>query len=535
MNSLLREIESEEVIVYRNLKYNDALVSRCREIHGSFVEQGKLEGCFDADRWVGFSGIKRYGIDFTVDSQLYRSHAGSELGIMEEKLRNMLRCYAISCHGVYIFNTISRDKVNIIRGFLQRYGDKDFKISRADMVTVEDFLVFIDTSDRQITRILSNIRQAKRRGTGQRQLSPIINYLAMENEVNRIYGSNPPESVFRKWFPVYFWVNVTFILPLRATEMLLTPKECIYRKDGKVYLRVRRTNLKKGLRTVYYDVDKDYREHSYDVPDTVVARNIEKYIGLTRAQDRRFLFEYNEQMVNGLFPLASFNRLTKAFMEEYIIGNTRYDFVRHASGITEFEPVTAGDSRPIAMANLYFQGAGADICRQLADHENINTSSGYYANISETIWASSLFQIQRRMDYRHRHSQELFEQGQGQMVGTENSVCVSAKRAADREDLSDCIEQGHLADCMGCRYYRPAERELQDFLDSQKMKADESARRVAELMDKAMRIKKPGASIEEMFLSAQTEASRYRMGCNIKAEEEYREWQRHRNIQKTGC
>ena len=121
------------------------------------------------------------------------------------------------------------------------------------------------------------------------------------------------------------------------------------------------------------------------------------------------------------------------------------------------------------------------------------------------------------------------------MVGTGNPVCVSARRAADREDLSDCVEQGHLADCMGCRYYRPAETELQDFLDSQKMKADESARRVAELMDKAMRIKKPGASIEEMFLSAQTEASRYRMGCNIKAEEEYREWQRHRNIQKTGC
>lgn len=293
-----------------------------------------------------------------MDAQLYRSHASSELGITEERSRNMLRCYAISCHGVYIFNTISRDKVNIIRGFLQRYGDKDFKISRADMVTVEDFLVFIDTPDRQITRILSNIRQAKKRGTGQRQLSPIINYLAMENEVNRIYGSNPPEGVFRKWFPVYFWVNVTFILPLRATEMLLTPKECIYRKDGKVYLRVRRTNLKKGLRTVYYDVDKDYREHSYDVPDTVVARNIEKYMELTRAQDRRFLFEYNEQMVNGLFPLASFNRLTKAFMEEYIIGNTRYDFVRHTSGITEFEPVTAGDSRPIAMANLYFQDPG---------------------------------------------------------------------------------------------------------------------------------------------------------------------------------
>lgn len=114
MNSLLREIESEEVIVYRNLKYNDTLVSRCREIQGSFVEQGKLEGCFDADRWVGFSGIKKYGIDFTVDSQLYRSHIGSELGITEEKIRNMLRCYAISCHGVYIFNTdIGFVKLNV--------------------------------------------------------------------------------------------------------------------------------------------------------------------------------------------------------------------------------------------------------------------------------------------------------------------------------------------------------------------------------------------------------------------------------------
>lgn len=263
----------------------------------------------------------------------------------------------------------------------------------------ENLMTIMDVA--QMTGVRQDILEyhiesgAKKRRTGQRQLSPIINYLAMENEVNRIYGSNPPEGVFRKWFPVYFWVNVTFILPLRATEMLLTPKECIYRKDGKVYLRVRRTNLKKGLRTVYYDVDKDYREHSYDVPDTVVARNIEKYMELTRAQDRRFLFEYNEQMVNGLFPLASFNRLTKAFMEEYIIGNTRYDFVRHTSGITEFEPVTAGDSRPIAMANLYFQGSGADICRQLADHENINTSSGYYANISETIWASSLFHPSR--------------------------------------------------------------------------------------------------------------------------------------------
>jgi hypothetical protein len=462
-----------------------------------------------------------------LDEELYEQHIGKDFGISRETMGTMLRCYAISCCGTYIFDTIADEKMNVIRRFLQQYGDRGFRLNGSDCATVEDFLFFIDTPDEQISKILQNIRRIKSRKSSSRRLSPIINYLVLENEIRAIYDNCPDDETFRKWFPIYFWVNITFILPLRATEMLVTPKDCIRRENGKVYLRIRRTNLKKKHRAVYYDVDKDYTEYSYEIPDTVVTRNIEKYMEITRAQDRRFLFEYSWQMVNGMLSLMAFNHLIAAFMEECIIGNHRYDFIRYASEIAEFEPVTAGDSRPIAMANLYFQKFSADICRQLADHENINTSSGYYTNISETIWASSLIQVQKRMEHQKRCSQEQCGKSLLTVTDVGRSVCVSERRQADAEDLRDCIEQGHLEECMGCKFYRPAREELTAFMEEQKHKADESAKRVLESMNRATVLKGVDVSLEELFLSVQTEASRYRMGCGMKAEEKYREWQKH--------
>lgn len=533
MDNLLRKIESDEVIVYTDQVYSIEVLQKCRELHEKLVSEGKLEGNFDSDKWMGYSGVKKFGIEFTLDNSIYTKHIGNEFGITVDTMKNMLRCYAIYCNGIYVYQTIARVKIGIVREFLQRYKDKDFKLNTTGITTVEDFLGFIGTPDTQIEQIVSNIRLIKGNEKAQRPLSPIINYLVIENEVNRIYREDCDDETFEKWFPIYFWVNITFILPLRATEMLVTPFDCIYTENSKTYLKIRRTRLKKGYRTVYYDVNKDYKDFTYEVPDTVVIENIKKYMELTASQDRRFLFGYNELMINEMLSLQAFNHLVAAFVEENIIGNSRYDFARYATGINEFKPVTAGDSRPIAMANLYFQKSGEDICRQLAGHININTSSGYYTNISETIWASSIVQLQKKLDYEWRYSKEQYEQNNQLAVDTGKSTCTSHKRLLDETDLDDCIEQGHLADCMGCKFYRPTKTELDGFMSSQQKKADESAKRVIEFMNNTMSIKNKDLTLEEVFLSVQTDATRYRMGCNIKAEEKLEEWQKLRNIQKT--
>lgn len=533
MDNLFRKIESDEVVVYTDNVYSIDVLKKSRDIHKKLVEEGKLEGGFDSDKWMGYSGVKKHGIDFSMDSILYNNHAGKEFGITLETMKNMLRCYAIYCNGVYIYQTIANEKIGIIKEFLTKYKEKNFKITGREINTVEDFLGFIGTPDKQIEQIISSIRKIKNRENTQRKLSPIINYIVIANEINRIYREGCDDETFKKWFPIYFWVNITFILPLRATEMLLTPKQSICKENSKTFLRIRRTKLKKGTRTVYYDVNKDYKKFTYEIPDNDVIRNIEKYIDMTDSQDRRFLFEYNKLMINDMLSLQAFNNLLASFVEENIIGNSRYDFAKYATGITEFEPVTAGDSRPIAMANLYFQKSGEDICRQLADHVNINTSSGYYTNISETIWASSVVQLQKKLDYEWRYSKEQYEKNGSMAVDTGKSICTSHKRMIDEENLDDCVEQGHLADCMGCIFYRPTKSELEVFIKSQQKKADDSAKRVIEFMNNTMSIKNKDLTMEEVFLSAQTDVTRYRMGCNLKAEEKLIEWQRLKNIQKS--
>ncbi len=532
MNNVLRAIETEDVVVYRSHVYSPEVLAKCRAVHAELVKEGKLSGAFESDRWIGYSGVKRIGVEFSVDPAAYRDHVGREFGISPGTMKNMLRCYAVYCIGVYVYHTIFNVKLGVVKEFLQRFGDRGYSLTVYGASTVEDFLGFIGTPDRQIREVLSRVTLIKENQPGQRMLSPVINYLAIENEINRIYRENPDGETFRRWFPVYFWVNITFILPLRATEMLVTPKECIRRTaDGRVLLTVRRTKLKMGRRTVYYDVEKDYAEFTYEIPDAAVAAAIEEYQRMTAGQDRRFLFEYSALMINEMFSLNAFNHLLEVFMKECIIGNPRYEFAKHAAGISEFEVVSAGDSRPIAMANLYFQNAGKDICRQLAGHVHINTSSGYYTNISETIWASTVIRLQRRMDHEDRYAGEQYRRGELACTPGRES-CLSERRLMDKEDLYDCVKEGHLEDCMGCRYYRPSVKELAEFMDMQKKRADEGAKRVIGFMNNTMMAKGQDVSMEELFLAVQTDASRYRMGCEIYAEEKYEEWQGLKNIQK---
>ena len=535
MDNVLRKIESEEVIVYTDQEYSAEVLRKCREIHKNSVAEMKLNGDFDSDVWIGFSGVKKFHIDFTMDHVLYQSHIGKQFGISFATMKNMVKCYAIYCYGIYIFSTIAKKKVQVVTTFLQKYGDKDYRQSAEDITTIEEFLGFIGTPDKQIIAILSTIKTSASAKAGQRKLSPVINYLAVENEINSIYGDNCSDETFIQWFPIYFWVNVTFILPLRATEMLVTPRNCITRKNGKTYLAIRRTRLKKGARTVHYDVNKDYKIFTYEIPDTVVVRNIEKYISMTETQDRRFLFVYSDKAINGMLSLSVFNELLQRFMEEHIIGNSRYDFAKYATGIDEFEPITAGDSRPIAMSNLYFQKVGEDICRQLADHMKITTSSGYYMNISNTIWASSIFDLQRKLDFYNRYTEDQYNAGKQMLIDTDGSICASPKRELDKENLDDCVEQDHLEDCMGCKYYHPTKEAIDSFLEQQKEKADTSAKRVIEFMNNTMRLKNDGTTLEEVFLKVQTDAARYRIGCDIKVKEMYKEWQKLQNFPKTSC
>lgn len=537
-DNVLRHVETEDVVFYVENQYNSIDKERYEAVFKEMVADGALSGFYSDSKWIGFSGIKSFGIDFSMDRNAYVRHFGTGFAIPYETMQDMLRCYAIFILGSLIFPTINQ-KLMWIKRFLTVYGERGLKFPVDAVETIQDFLFFIGIPEAMIADIIQRIRIMKSKKSKPRELSHLINYLAIANEINDMYRSGMPDIEFKKWFPIFFWTNITFVIPLRATEMLVTPFECIHRKERQTYITLRRTKLKKNKGIVCYSVEKDYKEFSYEIPDNWVVEVIERYQDLTSNHSRKFLFDHTKYMINKMVSLQSFNMLLEEFVNTYLIGNPKYGYARYATGIKEFEMVTAGDSRPIAMANLYFQDISADICRQLANHSQISTSFGYYTNVSNTIQCASVMRVQRRINQERIEVEAMktscADRCVQKLYGTASLHCLSPLRPLETGDIRDCAKENHLHECLGCRYYSPSEDELRIALEERKKKLDDASKQLVEFIAKTRIDGEKNFDTDKLFLETQTSAIRFRTISDECAEEAEYKWRRHRSSQMKSC
>lgn len=536
--NVLRQVEVDEVIFFAENQYNRTDKAEYQRVFDEMVAEGHLVGCYHDTKWTGFSGIKSFGVDFSMDEVAYTRHFGREFGISFATMQDMLRCYALCILGAYIFPTI-RQKISSIKKFLTSFGQKGMVMSRDAAEAIQDFLLYIGTPESMVMDITQRIHFTKAEASKPRELSHLINYLAIANEINDLYQSGLSDEEFKKWFPIFFWTNITFVIPLRATEMLVTPLECIRHEEYQTSITLRRTMLKGKKCIVQYEVERDYKEFSYKVPNTWVIETIERYQELTSSHPRKYLFDHTRYMINNMISLQSFNMLLADFITTYLIGNPKYDYARYATGIKEFEIVSAGDSRPIAMANLYFQDISADICRQLADHSQISTSFGYYTNVSNTIQCASVMKIQRKIN-RERYEVASVEISSSDKFvrnkygGTE-SQCLSPLQPQITGNISDCVKENHIHECMGCRYYSPTESELKNALDERKKKLDSISKQLVEHIAETRVGKGERTDVDKLLLETHTNAIRFKRISDEYAEEAEYKWQRHRNTQTKNC
>lgn len=533
MKNMLRVIETENAIIYKDFCYGPEVIKMAKEFFGDLVKDGIIaKGVFDDDKWICYSGVNNCEISFEFNKDIYEKHIGKEFGISYDKMKLMIKCYVAYCTGEYIFKTIANRIVNVIKMFLCGYKEKAFKLTSDEVYHVEDFLAFINTPDEMIDSILYNIRKLAPRKCSVRKLSPLINYLVIENEINEMFNGAVSDEELIKYFPIYFWVNITFILPLRATEMLVTPYDCIEISDDEVTLKVRRTILKGGKKRVHYDVNKDYKVFTYHLRNIIKKRvfeTIQRYQEITRDHERRFLFDYGAVFSNEMFSLSGFNNLIKVFMDERIRDNPKYEYAKRVSGINEFEYVTAGDSRPIAMANLYFQDAGADICRQLANHMNITTSESYFTNVSETLYYSSIMQMQNRINKDYIEDRI----NKSKMVVRNEFGCTNPKRLKDENDIDDC--KGYYEHCFGCRFYFPNDKEISNHMSERKHKFEKYVKKMQSVLKLSNKVKGKDIDIDELFLMVHTTSVRYKESTDVFAEKEAQKWVEQQNSLKIYC
>lgn len=330
----------------------------------------------------------------------------------------------------------------------------------------------------------------RNRGKGkQRQLADFKSYLRF-HDVLSAYWKSAGEEQKLFYFPLYFWWNLTAILPLRPMEFLLTPRDCLRTQSGEYILTVRRTKLKGGHEKIAYRIADDYELKEYTINEKL-ALELQGYIVATKNMEATSIdtlllqaphFKYLGQRAHETsryYTYASLRTCMRYFFQEVI---PHYD--------VSIENIQLGDTRHLAMTNLIISGGSPVICRELAGHADIDISSHYYSNISNLVECVTLERYRRAKGGAAVISgaAKYSLSSPSNMTKVSGGWCDSAY-IKDGE-IDDCLkasgENGHIGECCYCNLYYPGDQGLRlRFLDESagKEQVDADSRYLIQLIE----------------------------------------------------
>lgn len=230
------------------------------------------------------------------------------------------------------------------------------------------------------------------------------------------FKENATEEELIRYYPVILWHSISFVIPLRPSELLITRYDCVFKKDDKFFIEVYRTTKKRPrnkYRVKSFDIENHYKKEEIEISESMY-NEILKYRDFldkhVSKSNKEFLFSID------LYRLASRNKGVKGIKQEllisrmlsYLIDEFYIDIIQNkfniniterysieidkSDGINEIqvESLVAYDSRHLAIINLILMGNEHYTVMKLAGHENIKTTKGYYDHIEEYADAYSI-------------------------------------------------------------------------------------------------------------------------------------------------
>jgi len=299
----------------------------------------------------------------------------------------------------------------------------------------------------------------------QRVLADFKSYLRFDDAIKGFWlSASADERLF--YFPLYFWWNLTAILPLRVTEFLLTPRDCLAVDDGKWSLTIRRSKLKSGGKKIAYRVGEDYAEYKYEITGAM-GRELREYIEATSDMGAtllgtlfltephcRYLNDRSSPRNRRYYSYQDLSACMQLFFEEVIV----------PCG-AEIGAIKLGDTRHLAMVNLIISGGSPVICRELAVHADIGISSHYYTNIDNLVLCATVERLRKQ-----RGGAEAIITGERKYALSRpaashrvlNGFCIS--EAYQKHDIRDCLKAvgigGQIGECVACPFFHPDDQGL---------------------------------------------------------------------------
>ena len=479
---------------------DDKIMTEAKEKFEKYVRRGTIEkGSFGDDCWLLSDEVRKRTMNFSIPE----GKAISEwTGCDSNAYTGYVKAYMVLILGDLAVTTM----VSICKS-LMAFGMADYDDAcKWDIETshVLQFIMMIPDNDGYLGSVAEYIEENRtldRWSKHPRQLADFGNYLCFDRKMKEFWEQAPAVKK-RRYFPVHLWWVLTSILPLRATEFLLLPGDCVRAEGDRFFLTVRRTKLKKNGSRHGYTIAKDYSLHEYEIPQELADEimTYKKAVGNSMKHDKDTLFLPGDKTRLGYLTYEQMKRLLWEFCEE-VMGDADY-------------PINIGDTRHLAMINLILSGGSPVICRELAGHESIDISSNYYANLS-TVVESAAYEA-----YYMGRDEISFEGGLDIKLHIPQNAYRIKGGYCDAEnigdgDISECMKNysksGKFAECHECRHFYPdGERLRLKMKKNAKDKVDADGLFLMQVIEQVRKGNGAQEEIEQALLRLQNSSADYR-------------------------
>ena len=256
---------------------NNDVISKSKEQFEHLKEKGIILSCnYDDSCWrITNEVIKLATISFQIDEVHFVRETSKMLNCSLSDYQKAMRVVITSRFGFSV-RTILSD-ISILRNFADKF---EVPTDYPSAQLLADLLVLLPGESAYRTAVLVQIDDVpsltRIAGKQQRRLSHYQSYLRFL-DVFDLFWNEATESERIFYFPIWFWLKITGVLPLRPTECVLTPRDCVRQKNGKYFLTVRRTKLKgRFYKSSKYKVDEDYQKYEYRINEEI-ANIINEY------------------------------------------------------------------------------------------------------------------------------------------------------------------------------------------------------------------------------------------------------------------
>ena len=442
----------------------EALI-RAKDIFNDYKTRGIIvSGDFKGPGWVLSNQVKRVGLTLISFEGAFNKNAMEWLGCDYLCFQDSVKAFILFKLGEMNLMSL-QELARAITGLAGKTMDEAAKSAKTagNAMRIAEFLENLpggcDGRDFVIEALEEKAEQYRGRcGGKQRRLADFNSYLRFSEILTGFWqGADKKQKLF--YFPLYFWWNLTSILPLRPTEFLLIPRGCLDTSDsGEHILTVRRTKLKGGFERHSYSIEGDYERKRYIISDAL-ANELLAYLAATNGMGMTeigtlFLREPHFSYTNAperpcrYYTYNCLKTCMRCFRDE-----TAPD------GHGELPVLHFGDTRHLAMASLIISGGSPVICKELAGHSSIDISSHYYSNISNLVECVTLAKHRKSKGAAAglTVSQRFLASVPGRRYKVAGGWCDEPSVA--NGGISECLKagagDGHIGDRAYCRHYIP--------------------------------------------------------------------------------